>query len=106
MLGHNVDETLVDTFLAAPEVQSCFPGGKVPQMACHCFPRLNVRPPAQPYADRLVWIGDGGVARLVFLSTTLIQKLRPLRHGVLRMTATEQADREKFHHMSSVLWVV
>lgn len=155
VLGHDVDETIVDAFLAAPEVRGCFPGGKVPQMACHCFPRLNVRPPAQPYADRLVWIGDCGVARLykdgigsayrmakaaartvafhgvsakdfeahylptcramnwdntlarlVFLSTTLIQKLRPLRRGVLRMTATEQANREKFHHMSSVLWDV
>lgn len=155
VLGHNVDEALVDALLAAPEVRRCFPRGEVPQIACHCFPRLNVRPSARPYADRLVWIGDCGVARLykdgigsayrmakaaartvafhgvsakdfethylptcramnwdntlarlVFLSTTLIQKLRPLRRGVLRMTANEQANREKFHHMSSVLWDV
>ena len=115
----------------------------------------SVRPSAQPYADRLVSIGDCGVARLykdgigsayrmakaaartavfhgvsardfeahyaptcksmnwdnqlarlVFMSTTAIQKLRLLRHGVLRMTAAEQANREKFDHMSSVLWDV
>jgi flavin-dependent dehydrogenase len=155
VLGHDVDEKLVDAFLAAPEVKRCFPDGKVPELVCHCFPRLNVRPPAQPYADRLVWIGDCGVARLykdgigsayrmakaaartvafhgvsaqdfathyaptckamnwdntlarlVFMSTTAIQKLRPLRRGVLRMTATEQANRAQFHHMSSVLWDV
>jgi hypothetical protein len=49
---------------------------------------------------------DNTLARLVFMSTTLIQKLRPLRRGVLRMTSTEQANREKFDHMSSVLWDV
>lgn len=155
VLGHDVDAALVDAFLAAPEVKRCFPGGTVPELSCHCFPRLNVRPSAQPYADRLVSIGDCGVARLykdgigsayrmakaaartaafhgiaakdfeahyaptcramnwdnalarlVFMSTTAIQKLRPLRRGVLRMTAQEQAHREKFHHMSSVLWDV
>jgi flavin-dependent dehydrogenase len=155
VLGHDVDTALVDALLAAPEVRRCFPNGKLPDLACHCFPRLNVRPSAQPYADRLVSIGDCGVARLykdgigsayrmakaaartaafhgvsaqdfeahyaptckamnwdnqlarlVFMSTTAIQKLRLLRHGVLRMTAAEQANREKFDHMSSVLWDV
>ncbi len=155
VLGHNVDGALVDAFLAAPEVRRCFPDGKVPELVCHCFPRLNVRPPAQPFADRMVWIGDCGVARLykdgigsayrmakaaartaafhgisaedfeahygptckamnwdntlarlVFMATTAIQKLRPLRRGVLRMTATEQAHAEVFKHMSSVLWDV
>ncbi|MEJ2173665.1 MAG: hypothetical protein P8Y76_01785 [bacterium] len=155
VLGHNVDDALVDAFLAAPEVKRCFPDGKVPELVCHCFPRLNVRPPAQAFADRMVWIGDCGVARLykdgigsayrmakaaartaafhgisaedfeahygptckamnwdntlarlVFMATTAIQKLRPLRRGVLRMTATEQAHAEAFKHMSSVLWDV
>jgi len=155
VLGHDVDQALVDALLGAPEVKRCFPGGEIPELACHCFPRLNVRAPAQPYADRMVWIGDCGVARLykdgigsayrmakaaartvafhgvaardfaahyaptcramnwdnrlarlVFMATSAIQKLRPLRRGVLRMTATEQAHREMFHHMSSVLWDV
>ncbi len=155
VLGHDVDEALVDAFLAAPEVKRCFPGGKLPELACHCFPRLNVHPAAQPFADRMVWIGDCGVARLykdgigsayrmakaaartavfqgvaardfeahygptcramnwdntlarlVFMATSAIQKLRPLRRGVLRMTATEQAHKDVFRHMSSVLWDV
>ena len=155
VLGHDVDQALVDAFLDAAEVKRCFPGGKVPALVCHCFPRLNVRPSARPYADRMVWIGDCGVARLykdgigsayrmakaaartvafhgvgagdfaahyaptcsamnwdnrlarlVFMATTAIQKLRPLRRGVLRMTATEQAHNELFNHMSSVLWDV
>lgn len=155
VLGHDVDEALVEALLAAPEVKRCFPGGEVPELACHCFPRLNVRPSAQPFADRMVWIGDCGVARLykdgigsayrmakaaartavfqgiaardfeahygptcramnwdntlarlVFMSTTAIQKLRPLRRGVLRMTAAEQAHKDATRHMSSVLWDV
>lgn len=155
ILGHDIDETLAEAFLAAPEVRRCFPGGKIPEIACHCFPRLNVSPPALPYAERMVWIGDCGVARLykdgigsayrmakaaartavlhgvsarnfeahygptcktmnwdnrlarfVFMATTAIQKLRPLRRGVLRMTATEQARAERAKHMSSVLWDV
>lgn len=155
ILGDDIDETLVETFLAAPEVRRCFPGGTVPEIACHCFPRLNVRPPAQPYADRMVWIGDCGVARLykdgigsayrmakaaartaalhgisardfkahygptctamnrdntlarfIFMATTAIQKLRPLRRGVLRMTATEQEREDLVKHMSSALWDV
>lgn len=155
ILGDDIDETLVETFLAAPEVRRCFPGGAVPRIACHCFPRLNVRPPAQPYADRMVWIGDCGVARLykdgigsayrmakaaartaalhgisaqdfkahygptcaamnrdntlarfIFMATTAIQKLRPLRRGVLRMTATEQEREDLAKHMSSALWDV
>lgn len=155
LLGHDVDEALVEAFLAAPEVRRCFPAGEVPALACHCFPRLNVRPSAQPFADRMVWIGDCGVARLykdgigsayrmakaaartavfhgiaaedfaahygptcramnwdntlarlVFMATTAIQKLRPLRRGVLRMTASEQARKDAARHMSRVLWDV
>jgi flavin-dependent dehydrogenase len=155
VLGHHVDQCLVDAFLSAPEVRQCFPGGRIPELACHCFPRLNVRAPKQPFADRMVWIGDCGVARLykdgigsayrmakaaartavfhgisasdfrahygpacramdwdntlarlVFMATTAIQRARPLRRGVLRMTATEQAGAGALKQMSSVLWDV
>ena len=64
LLGHNVDEQLMDRFFNSSEVQNCFPGGVVPEPACHCYPRINVRPAAPAYADRMVMIGDCGSTRL------------------------------------------
>ena len=155
LLGDDVDEQLVESFLSTPEVKACFPEAVVPTPACHCFPRINVRAAVRPFADRIVWIGDSGVnrlfkdgigsayrtakaaartavfhgiseadfekgfwpecrilitdnriAKLIFGVTTLIQRLRFLRRGVLRMTAREQGDAGKNRLMSSVLWDV
>jgi len=64
LLGDDVDEDLVTSFLAAEEVRNCFPGGAVPEPVCHCFPHINVRAADPPFADRLVFVGDSGVARL------------------------------------------
>jgi hypothetical protein len=64
MLGDNVDQELVESFLNAPEVRRCFPGSLPPDNACQCFPRLNLSHARRPYADRVVFIGDSGVARL------------------------------------------
>lgn len=64
MLGHHIDEELVNTFLNSPEVRSCFPGATVPASVCHCFPRINVRCAHKPFADRIVFIGDSGATRL------------------------------------------
>ena len=155
LLGEDIDEALVETFLASPEVAGCFPDGVVPRPACHCFPRINTMAAARPFADRLVWIGDcsaarlykdgigsayrtskaaartavfygisekdfethywpecralivdNAVARLIFALTTLIQRIRFVRKGVLRMTAAEQASSSADKAMSSVLWDV
>ncbi len=155
LLGEDVDEQLIESFLATPEVKACFPGAVVPTPACHCFPRINMRAAVRPFADRIVWIGDSGVnrlfkdgigsayrtakaaaktavfrgisradfekgfwpecrrlisdnkiAKLIFGVTTLIQRLRFLRRGVLRMTAREQREAGKHRLMSSVLWDV
>jgi flavin-dependent dehydrogenase len=64
MLGHGIDDGLVNTFMNSPEVRQCFPDATVPQQVCHCFPRMNVGRASRPYADRLVMIGDSGVTRL------------------------------------------
>lgn len=153
LLGQDVDAELVESFLATPEVKRCFPDCTVPRPACHCFPRINKRSAARPFADRMVWIGDSGasrlykdgigsayrtakaaartavfegvsagdfekhfwpecralivdndIARLVFGLTTLMQKLRFLRRGVLRMTAREQRVAGESRRMSNVLW--
>lgn len=64
ILGDDVDSELVETFLNTPEVKRCFPGSVVPVPACHCFPLVNVETAVKPYADRMVWVGDCGTARL------------------------------------------
>jgi flavin-dependent dehydrogenase len=65
MLGKDIDETLVRDFLTAPAVKNCFPEDwRWDQPNCHCSPRINVRAAVQPYADRVVFIGDSGVTRL------------------------------------------
>ena len=64
LLGDDIDEELIDRFFDSPEVKNCFPGGRIPPHACHCYPRINIRPSKPAYADRLVMIGDAGATRL------------------------------------------
>ncbi len=65
MLGKKIDKKLVQSFLGTPEVKSCFPSNWNPaQTACQCSPRMNIRGSAEPYGDRVVFIGDCGVSRL------------------------------------------
>jgi len=49
-------------------------------------------------------ITDNTIAKLIFAVTTLIQKARFIRRGVVRMTAAEQASASPERPMSSVLW--
>jgi flavin-dependent dehydrogenase len=63
LLGDNVDSALVEAFMESPEVRACLPPG-VARSVCHCSPLINVRCEAEPFADRVVWIGDAGVTRL------------------------------------------
>ena len=64
LLGHELNDELLDRFFASEEFRSCFPGGVVPRHVCHCYPRINIRSTRPPYGDRLVMIGDSGSTRL------------------------------------------
>ena len=65
LLGDAIDETLVQTFLNTPVVRACFPSTTgIPKNLCHCFPRLNIGGAEQPFADRMLFVGDSGVTRL------------------------------------------
>ncbi|HEX8872286.1 MAG TPA: hypothetical protein VF758_05940 [Candidatus Acidoferrum sp.] len=65
LLGTNIDNALVRSFLDSSEVTSCFPPGwQQNKDYCHCSPRINVRAARTPYADRIVFIGDCGATRL------------------------------------------
>ena len=63
MLGHGIDDELIQAFLATPEVRRCLPEG-VAKAACNCSPLINVAGANPPFADRVVWVGDAGVTRL------------------------------------------
>jgi hypothetical protein len=65
MLGTGIDKSLVEAFFATPEVLKCFPPDwSPPADFCRCAPAINISGAVQPYADRLVLIGDSGVSRL------------------------------------------
>lgn len=65
LMGQDIDADLVKTFLDHPEVRACLPpdaDGLKP--CCQCYPKMNVGGAVQPFADRVVLIGDSGVSRL------------------------------------------
>jgi len=64
LLGDDIDDELMERFFSSPEVQNRFPGAVIPEHACHCYPRINIRPASPAYGDRLVMIGDSGSTRL------------------------------------------
>jgi len=65
LLGDDIDKQLVETFLKSPQVKECLPPNwQAPDEFCHCFPRLNIEGAAEPFANRMVFLGDCGVTRL------------------------------------------
>jgi flavin-dependent dehydrogenase len=65
LLGSRIDQGLIDSFYAAPQVRDCFPRDWQPAAAqCHCEPGINIGGPSVPFADRIVFIGDSGINRL------------------------------------------
>jgi flavin-dependent dehydrogenase len=65
LIGDNIDKQLIDTFTQHPSVQGCFPGGEsITAGACHCSPQASLGDARHPFGDRVVMIGDSGVARL------------------------------------------
>ena len=65
MLGENIDKELVASFFRHPVVRGCFPANwELPADACHCSPKMFFGDARNPFTDRVVLIGDAGVARL------------------------------------------
>ncbi len=65
LLGRDIDDKLVQSFINSPEVRSCLPPDwQIPPEFCHCGPRINIRTAVEPFADRIVFIGDSGTTRL------------------------------------------
>ena len=65
LLGDDIDEALVRSFLQTSSVRQCLPPtALLEQAACHCSPRINVKGAVRPFGDRVVFIGDCGISRL------------------------------------------
>ena len=65
LLGEAIDNELVEAFLGSPQVQACMPEGWTAEpRSCQCSPKISIQGAAQPFADRLVFVGDCGVTRL------------------------------------------
>jgi flavin-dependent dehydrogenase len=64
LVGEGIDTELVAAVLERPEVQTCFPPGfALGQPSCTCRPRITLQGAVQPFADRIVFLGDCGVTR-------------------------------------------
>lgn len=65
ILGTDLDKELVAQFVKSREVRQCLPPNwEPPADFCHCSPKIAVSSAVQPFADRLVLVGDCGVTRL------------------------------------------
>lgn len=65
LLGDEIDKELIESFLNAPELKNIFPPDfSFQKGSCQCSPRISLKGATQPFADRLVFIGDSGVTRL------------------------------------------
>ena len=65
LLGHDIDKELVQRFIQSREVkQTLPPNWQPPPDFCHCSPKIAVQSAVQPFADRVVFVGDCGTTRL------------------------------------------
>jgi len=65
-MGENINKELVSSFMNAPEVRRCFPPDweMEKSKSCQCFPKINTQSALQPFADRVVLVGDCATTRL------------------------------------------
>jgi len=65
LLGESIDKELVQSFLESPQVKACMPDDwSSDPRSCQCSPKISIGAANQPFADRLVFVGDCGVTRL------------------------------------------
>lgn len=66
LLGKNIDKKVVERFITAEEVRSCFPEDFPMDraMTCTCYPYVNIKQGNHPFDDRVVLIGDSGSSKL------------------------------------------
>ncbi|MFY9153729.1 MAG: hypothetical protein WAO52_17050 [Prolixibacteraceae bacterium] len=155
LLGNEIKEEMVQRFLNSETVKTCFPEGTElkPINPCQCFPTINIKNAKNPYANRIVLIGDSAssklykngigaayitakaaaetalkkgisqkkfhrfyqpecskldkdnaVGKLIFYTTTIIQKSSFLKKTLFKMVVEEQEKERGKREMSTLLW--
>ena len=65
VLGDDIDQTVIDTFMNTPEVKSVMPiDWDIRKVSCRCMPKINVGQAQGYFCDRVALIGDAGTTRL------------------------------------------
>nr|NQU93227.1 hypothetical protein [Bacteroidota bacterium] len=66
LLGSDINKKVVSGFLASRQVRDCFPQGTdiENQMACQCYPSINVQGAKSTFDDRVIIIGDTSSSKL------------------------------------------
>ncbi|NOY70560.1 MAG: cyclic nucleotide-binding domain-containing protein [Deltaproteobacteria bacterium] len=66
LLGEKIDKEFLDSFLKSPEVKKCFPPDwDLPkEYKCRCSSYINIRGALQPFADRVLLVGDCAASKL------------------------------------------
>ncbi|MHC4956657.1 MAG: geranylgeranyl reductase family protein [Planctomycetota bacterium] len=65
LLGDEITDELVQSFLADASVRGCFPADwNFTAQSCQCSPRIAVAGASQPFGDRVVFVGDCAETRL------------------------------------------
>ena len=66
LLGKDIDKDVVSNFISAEQVKGCFPKNLklIDAAPCKCYPFINVKGAVEPFADRLVLIGDSASSKL------------------------------------------
>jgi len=64
ILGKKLGVNAVEEFLGNPVVKNILPKNVKYELKCRCLPKMNIRAPKVPFADRVVMCGDAGSTRL------------------------------------------
>jgi flavin-dependent dehydrogenase len=64
ILGGDVDTNTIKDFLNYPVVKEVLPKSVNYKLNCRCVPKMNIKAPKIPFADRVVICGDAGSTRL------------------------------------------
>jgi flavin-dependent dehydrogenase len=64
ILGKDIGAKTVGDFIEHPVVKGVLPNSVPYKLDCRCLPKMNIRAPKKPFADRIVACGDAGSTRL------------------------------------------
>ena len=102
VLGKVVTQERFEILLDKPAVRSCMPPGWDPkEYVCHCAPRINFTGAVHPYAERMVFLGDCGVARLYKDGIGAAYRAAKAASTAVIYSGIGEADLERYYGRAS-----